>query len=264
MVKTDDRKKYAVPAVSALLDILEYMSEKDSCCGVTELSKELGISANLAFRIMKCLADRKYADSNAGQYRLSTGFFTLGMKLYSRFELRRRARSHLEVLSDNVHSTCQIQVPQGNHMLVMDVVTPDAPFYIQVVPGSRLNYHCNAFGKAVLAFYSEEKIKDLLPARLPALTPHSITARSLLIKELVKVKKEGVAFDKEEYNLGFLCIGAPVLDVNGNAIAGIGLTGLSNLFPPECHAKAIEQVRACAESVSRDIGYYGDYFKRNS
>ena len=255
--------KYAVPAVTAMLDILEYLSGKNQPCGVTEMSKELGVTNNLAFRIMKCMVDRGYAeDNNAGQYQLSTGFFTLGMKLYSRFELRRRARPYLETLSAAVHATSQLQVPEGENMLVMDVITPDAPFFIQVVPGSRLNYHCNAFGKAVLAFQPEERVKELLPAKLPALTPHSLTSRTALLKELAQVRQTGIAYDRDEYNLGFFCIGAPVFDVNGEAVAGLGLTGLSTLFPPERHAEAEKTVLACAMGVSRDIGYHGDYFQR--
>lgn len=253
--------KYAVPAVDAMLDILEYMSGKSEPCGVTEMSKELGVTNNLAFRIMKCLVERGYAEvNNAGQYQLSTGFFSLGMKLYSRFDLRRRARPHLERLSAAVNATCQLQVPESEHMLVMDVITPDAPFFIQVVPGARLNYHCNAFGKAVLAFQPEERVKELLPAKLSKLTPHSLTSRTVLLKELEQTRQTGLAYDHEEYNLGFFCIGAPVFDVNGEVIAGLGLTGLSTLFPQERHADAGKAVLNCAQAVSAAIGYQGDFF----
>ena len=147
-------------------------------------------------------------------------------------------------------------------MLVMDVSTPDAPFFIQVVPGSRLNYHCNAFGKAVLAFQPEERVKKLLPAKLPKLTPNSISSRAVLLKELEKVRQTGIAYDREEYNNGFFCIGSPVFDVNGCIVAGLGLTGLSNLLPPERHVEAEKLVLNCAMGVSRDIGYHGDFFQR--
>ena len=253
--------KYAVPAVDAMLDILEYMSGKSEPCGVTEMSKELGVTNNLAFRIMKCLVDRNYAEvDSAGRYLLSTGFFSLGMKLYRRFELRRRARPYLEKLSAAVNSTSQLQVPEGENMLVMDVITPDAPFFIQVVPGTRLNYHCNAFGKAVLAFQPEELVKELLPAKLSKLTPHSLTSRTALLKELEQTRQTGLAYDHEEYNMGFFCIGAPVFNVNGEVIAGLGFTGLSTLFPQERHAGAGKEVLDCAQAVSAAVGYRGDFF----
>jgi len=255
--------KYAVPAVEAMLDILEYMSDKSEPCGVTEMSKELGVTNNLAFRVMKCLVERGYAEvNNAGLYQLSTGFFSLGMKLYSRFELRRRARPHLEALCAAVNTTCQLQVPEGENMLVMDVITPEAPFFIQVVPGTRLNYHCNAFGKAVLAFKSEEYVKELLPSKLSPLTPHSRTGRAEFLKELEQVRQTGIAYDREEYNLGFFCIGAPVFNVAGEPIGGLGLTGLSTLFPHERYQEAEKLVLKCAQSVSLDIGYQGNFFQR--
>jgi len=255
-------RKYAAPAADAMLDILEYLSDKSLPCGVTEMSKDLGISNNLVFRVMKCLVERGYAEvQSGGLYQLSTGFFSLGMKLYSRFELRRRARPHLEKLSAEVHSTCQIQIPAGGEMLVADVITPDAPFFIQVVPGSRLNYHCNAFGKVILAFRSEDEIKALLPAKLPALTPKSLTTRTALLREVARTRETGIAYDRDEYNLGFFCIGSPVLNVSGEAIAGLGVTGLSTLFPESRYPEVEKLVLTCAAAVSRDIGYLGSFFR---
>lgn len=263
MTQTEDTpKKYAAPAIDAMLDILEYLSAENRPCGVSEMSRELGVSTNLAFRIMKRLVERGYAECTVNStYRLSTRFFSLGMKLYAQFELRRRARPYLEALSATVHTTCQLQVPEGREMLVMEVITPDAPFFLQVVPGARLNLHCNAFAKAVLAFMPEEKVAGLFSAEPVALTPHSITSMGAFLKELRQIRETGIAYDKEEYNLGIFCIGAPVFNIGGEAVAGLGLTGLSSLFPPERWEEAERQVLDCARQVSRAIGYEGKFFE---
>jgi IclR family acetate operon transcriptional repressor len=259
----DAPKKYAVPAVDALLDILEYMGDGNRQCGVTELSKALGVSNNLAFRIMRRLSARGYADASAGGlYKLGSGFFSLGMKLSRSFDLRLRARPRLEELAKKVGATCQLQVLEGDAMLVLDVIAPDAPFFIQVVPGTKLNCHCNAFGKAVLAFRSEDFVKALIPARLPALTPRSLTDRAAFLKELETTRKTGVAYDREEYNLGFICVGAPVFDVNGDAVAGLGMTALASVFEKARGAEFEKAVVSCAQAVSREIGYQGDFFTR--
>ncbi len=60
---------------------------------------------------------------------------------------------------------------------------------------------------------------------------------------------------------GVFCIGAPVFNVNGEPIAGLGVTGLISLAQPEKQAALEELVLSCAEKISRDIGYAGDLFE---
>ena len=90
---------YSVPAVDRMLDIIEFLSLHKAACGITELSRALKINTNSIFRIMKRLVERGYVeiDGASGKYQLGTKFFTIGMRLYTRFELRQRARKHLEL-----------------------------------------------------------------------------------------------------------------------------------------------------------------------
>ncbi|MDQ0289514.1 IclR family transcriptional regulator [Oligosphaera ethanolica] len=255
-------KRYAAPAVDAMLDILEYLSQANRPCGVTELSRELGITNNLAFRVMKRLVERGYAETGStASYKLGTRFFTLGMKLYSDFELRKRARPHLEWLSGELGETAQVHAPDGDRMLVVDTVTPHASYFLQVVPGSRVYYHNNAFGKAVMAFMDEKDVRRLLPKeRLPSLTHNTITSADALISQLAQVRKTGVAFDNEEYMYGIFCIGSPVFNHEGKAVAGLGCTGLTSRYQTGGGGGAIKAVLAAAENVSRDLGYDGEFF----
>ncbi len=260
------RKKtnYSVPAVDRMLDIVEFLSSSRKPCGLTELSKELRINTNSIFRIMKRLVDRGYVeiDPGSGKYRLSTKFFTIGMSLYTRFELRQSARKHLEWLSGETGETTQIHIPDGKQMLVMDTVVPHASYFLQVIPGSRVYYHCNAFGKAVLAFMDEKDVKALLPGSLPSLTKNTITDLNVLVSQLENVRKTGIAFDAEEYNYGVFCIGSPVFDIEGRAVAGLGITGLTGRYHSSDSKKLIRAVLETAWKVSAETGYDGDYFRK--
>ncbi len=259
------KNTYSVPAVDAMLDIAEFMSTNQAAnCGVTELSRELGLSTNLVFRIMRRLEERGYAerDGESGAYSLSSGFFTLGMRLYNRFELRRVAVEHLKKLSEELGETTQMHVLRGNKMMVLEVVTPPSDFFLQVIPGSRLNIHCNAYGKAVLAFMPEADAMALLPKKLDKLTPASITTKQAFKDELKNVRMTGLAYDREEYNTGIFCVGAPVFDSEGNAVAGLGVTGMSSRFCEKRLPGAEKRVLECAANVSAEIGYSGDFYNK--
>ncbi|OGV50051.1 MAG: hypothetical protein A2017_02685 [Lentisphaerae bacterium GWF2_44_16] len=257
-----EKKKYAAPAVDSMLDILEFMAKNPRPFGPTELSRTLGITTNLVFRVLKRLTERGYAEVNTeGTYKLSTRFFTLGMSLYSNFEIRRRARKHLEKLCEQIGETCQLQIPDGDKMLVVDTVNPSADFFLHVVPGSRVYYHANAFGKAVMAFMDESEVRKLLSRKMPALTENTITDFDKLREELKTVHETGIAYDNQEYINGSFCIGAPVFDFNGNACAGTGMTGMYLRFGPDRKTFFEEAVLNCADNISKDIGYTGDFFK---
>ncbi len=258
------KTNYSVPAVDRMLDIIEFLSSNRKPCGITELSKALKINTNSIFRIMKRLAERGYVelDASSGKYQLSTKFFTIGMSLYTRFELRQSARKHLEWLSRETGETTQIHVPDGEQMLVMDTVVPHASYFLQVIPGSRVYYHSNAFGKAVLAFMEEKDVRAILPKNLPFLTKNTITDINVLISQLKNVRKTGIAFDVEEYNYGVFCIGSPVLDIEGKAVAGLGITGLTGRYHSADSKKIINAVLETARRVSAETGYDGDYFSK--
>jgi len=261
--KLSGKNKYAVPAVEQMLDIVEHLANNHRGYGITELARALGITTNSAFRILKCLTERGYAEADpAGGYRLGTKFFTLGMQLYARFDLRRRARPHLERLCEQSGETVQLYGLQKDHALVLDCVTPATSSFIQVLPGSRMEIYASAFSKAVLAFLPEAEARRRLPRKLESLTPHTVTDKEKLFEELVKIRASGLAYDREGYMLGIFCIGAPVFNVTGEPVAGVGVTGLVSVSHPKKQSALEQTILACAENISRDIGYEGGLFEQ--
>jgi IclR family acetate operon transcriptional repressor len=255
------RKPYAVPAVDQMLDIVEHLARNHRGYGITELARALSITTNSAFRILRCLTARGYVETDAaGGYRLGTKFFTLGMQLAARFDLRRRARPHLERLCEQSGETVQLYALQDDQALVLDCVTPAASSFIQVLPGSRMAIHASAFSKAVLAFLPADELRRRLPRKLAALTPHTVTDKAKLLAELSQARATGLTYDREGYMLGIYCIGAPVFNVNSDPVAGVGLTGLVSVSHSGKQAALERMVLGCAAHISRDIGYEGDRF----
>ena len=78
--------------------------------------------------------------------------------------------------------------------------------------GERFPLHCTANGKALLAALAPAEVVALLPARLPRLTPATITSRARLLTELELVREAGFAVDREEHSVGICAVGAVVRD----------------------------------------------------
>jgi len=254
---------YAAPAVDKALDVLEFLVEQARPFGINELARELGMPVNSAYRILMRLAGRGYVARAPGKngYQLSSKLFSLGMQLQDRFELRSRAGPHLEKLCRRARETCQLHVLDGTDMLVVDCLHPASDYWVQVRLGARLLCHCNAFGKAVLAFLAKGEQDALLSKLLPALTPHTVTSRAALQKEFAAIVKTGLAYDREEYVIGTICVGACVFNAGGRAVAGLGVTSFASNMKPKRYADLGGLVLETAAAVSRDIGYAGERYK---
>jgi DNA-binding IclR family transcriptional regulator len=259
---TGSERDYAVPAVDRMLDIVEFLVQQTRPFGISELARALNIATNSVFRILRRLDARGYVefDEEAGGYRLGTGFFRLGMRLSTRFDLRTRARPHLDWLARQTGETATIQIPDGDRLLVLDAANPPGEFFFHIVVGSRFYYHCNAMGKCVLAFLDEAQLRSILPARLPTLTPNTITDRKRLACELAEVRETGVGYDRQEYTTGVFCIGSPVFDVNQRIVAGVGISGLAVRWD-EVECRRLELlVQQAAARICADTGYEGAFY----
>ena len=136
------QKTYSAPAAASTLEVLEFMAANPGARGPSELAKRLGLTPNLTFRVLNVLQEKGYVKRNpAGQYELTSGLFSLGMRLHNNFDLRKQSRPFLEALAEESGESCQLQEFEGDHMLQLDFVPPPADYYLAVTPGIRLHLH---------------------------------------------------------------------------------------------------------------------------
>jgi DNA-binding IclR family transcriptional regulator len=79
-------------------------------------------------------------------------------------------------------------------------------------------------------------------------TRYTITDPHRLRLELTRAAETGVAYDREEFELGITCVGSPLLNRAGRAWAAISVTGPTTRFHPERTAAA---VRTAALGLTR-------------
>ena len=81
---------------------------------------------------------------------------------------------------------------------------------ISTWPGKRMDMHCTAIGKALIASLPDEQIDGLVRERpLFRHNDNTIVALRRLKEELARVRQMGYAVDDEEEEIGSRCIGAP-------------------------------------------------------
>jgi IclR family KDG regulon transcriptional repressor len=130
---------------------------------------------------------------------------------------------------------------------------------LKVVPdeGTKLGMYYSSMGKAILAELSEVEQQRYINGRLPAFTEKTITNREQLKQHLLKIKKEGVAFDDEEYAIGVRGVAVPLKSSRGELLGSIGMIGPCARISLPVLKDWVPILSKCAGDISRQLDYRG-------
>jgi DNA-binding IclR family transcriptional regulator len=138
------------------------------------------------------------------------------------------------------------------------------PLQYAIPVGSPRPMHGTAAGKALLAHFRPEQLRDYFEkVELLALTRNTITDRAALEAHLETCRKRGYPTAEGETSLDVFGLAVPIFDVEGQAVAAVNLGGpLSRL--KDGQARYVPAVAATAQSIARDINQLGVRLSRSS
>ena len=244
------------------LDLLLLLVERGQH-GLTarELAEMLGAPRTSVSDLLKVLESRGFVAPTAeGRgWRLDFRVAQLGNAYLHEFSVRGVGRTAMRELSRRTGLTTQMAVL--DHTDIVYIERQDAsrrrgePQVVTDI-GSRLPAYCTSLGKAMLAFLPDDEVDRLYdsPGQLPPRTKSTITTLVRLKSELAAIRRRGYAVDQGESIEGIVCIGSPILGVDGRPEAAISLAGLSAGMP----ATVIESLgRTVARAAGQVSGTRG-------
>lgn len=215
----------------AVLQVLAFLAEHPAGVRADEVAAVVGKSVSTAYYLLASLCEEGFAvhDPHAGRYRLARPLAAAppvesvpdDHELSDAVELlfrRTRKRSYLGVVKDGAVEITVVCGRQG---------VPRMPGL-----GTRItsNAHALAMGKVVLALMPEAGRRRYVERGLRRFTPATITAADELEAELDRVRAQGYAVEREECDLDFCCVAAPVLDADGRACGVLALSCTARAF----------------------------------
>jgi DNA-binding IclR family transcriptional regulator len=244
-------ERNGIQVIGRAATILHAIAAHHGGIGLSELAREVGLPRSTTHRIAAALeAEQMIVSAPGGRMRIGPALIRLGAG--DRLELRAEARPHLEALSERLKETVDLAILVGDAVLFLDQVS--APQRLRAVSavGSVFPAYCTANGKALLAELPPAGVHELLPARLAARTPNTLTTRARLDAELRKVRRQGVAVDREEHTLGICAVGAVIRDSFGVEMA------ITVPLPAQRFVGREEEIsaalRSTCEAIERDLG----------
>jgi IclR family transcriptional regulator, pca regulon regulatory protein len=206
------------------LDVIRAFEHARPSLSITEAARLSNISRAAARRCLHTLAVLGYVSGKDGVYQLTPRVLTLGYAYLSGMPVARIAQPVLERLSERLNESCSMAVLDGSEIVYVARAAIRRIMSVGLAVGSRLPAYCTSMGRVLLAFAPEaEQAAYLERAELVRQTPHTIVERSLLRRELQRIRTQGYAIVDQELELGLRAIAVPVRLPDGSAGAAINL-----------------------------------------
>jgi len=222
------KNKRPVKSLLKALRILDKLGDCPGGSGITEMSVALKTPKSTIHRLIVTLEEAGYAifDPLTSKYSLGNRVARLGEQLNQQSPLLTFGVPMLEQLTRDCHEASHLAIMQGTEVVYISHEESREPVRISFGMGHRAPVHCTALGKAFLAGLSESEICMLYKnkKKLERITPNTVTSLRALLAEIAIVRKEGIAYDNEEYMTGLLCMAAPIRDFTSRIVAAMSLS----------------------------------------
>lgn len=245
-----------VKSVSKAMDVLTCFTKKQPL-GVTEISEILGLYKSNVHAILSTLVAKNYVeqDKETGKYYLGFAILKLSNAIGDRFSFHNVAAPYMQTLADEVNEVVYLTVPLENQVYYLDAAFPStgSRLLLAKVRDNTDLMHCTSSGKAMLAFWSEEKVNEYLKTPLKSITENTITDSKELRVELVKIRALGYATDNMEAEVGISCVGVPILSSNDEVLGALSISGPSQRLTNARIQQLVTQLKRSVKSIQERL-----------
>ncbi|HEX7094453.1 MAG TPA: IclR family transcriptional regulator [Acidimicrobiales bacterium] len=233
-----------VRSAQRVLATLEALAEHQPI-GVGALARVLGEDKSAVQRALMTLAASGWIrpdGSDQTRWELTTRALVVAHHAQRRSGLRHRVRPTLEQLRDETGESVILAVPDGDRIVIVDVVESrhlvrTAPRVGMVIPAAT-----SAAGQAILSAMSDDERR----AFVGELTNGT---RS----KLQRVRARGWSLNDNDVANGATSVGAVVLDHEGKPLAGIAVSAIASRMPPDVQERVGARVAELAAALSTQV-----------
>lgn len=248
-----------VPGVQALdraVGVLRLVSEGDGLT-LTEISEASGLPASTAYRILTTLHAHRMVefDDPRQLWHMGVETFRMGASFLRRRKFVDRGREVMRVLQVDTGETANLAIADETEVVFVSQVETHEPIRAFFRPGARGDYHSSGIGKAILAFWEEDQVRELTSKT--GLTPYTSTTHAdidMLLVDLRLIRARGWSVDDEERNSGMRCVAAPIFNEYAEPVAGVSISGPAVRVTPEKDDMHGARVARAAAEITDLIG----------
>jgi len=248
-----------VQSLERVFEIISVIENSETgMCSVSKLSKTTDLPPSTIHRILRVLLKHKYVyqDRNTKKYRLGSRFVELGLQTRDSLNIREIALPVMENLTKDTNETSYLTIQNNFYGIYIEKVETNQSLKLYEPLGDVIPLHAGASRKVILAHMPENYVdqmhnKGLLIFR----TKKTVTDSRALKKQLLEIRKKGVAITKGENYDDAIGIAAVFKDSEGYIGGSISIAGPVSRIKGDKIEKYTILVKESARQLSRLLGY---------
>lgn len=242
----DKTEQNTIKSLDRAMAVFEHLSTTTGKT-LSEIAGDLDQSPATIYRVLVTLEGRGLVEFDPVEqlWQIGVNAFVIGARYLRRTSLVDRARPILRRLMEETGETANLGIARGADVLFVSQVETHESIRAFFPPGTLSPLHASGIGKALLSRMDDAALNRFLArSHLERFTEHTICTRSALRDDLVAIRARGYSIDDEEKNLGMRCVAAPVIDLHGEAVAGVSVSGPTSRM-------SHDEIDAIGQAVSR-------------
>ncbi|MEG9435023.1 IclR family transcriptional regulator [Edaphobacter sp. HDX4] len=251
--KTQGKRYYPTPALEKGLDILELFASTPEGMTVSEVARRLNRTMSEIFRMLLCLEHRGYLaqSANKDRYHLTLRLFRLGQEHPPTKRMVTEAMPVMHSVSYQLRQSCHLGVLDGSHVVILaQVDSPESTgFYVKV--GSKVDLMHAATGHVILAHQTKDSCERAIEEWMRETDKKKPVD---LDEHLEKIRGRGYERRASYEVTGVMNISFPVLNSQGNAIAGLTVPYVKRIEDTIGVPEVVEVLRKASQQISEAMG----------
>jgi IclR family acetate operon transcriptional repressor len=238
------------------LDVLDAVGASPQGLSQSDITQRLALPRTTTYRLLATLVARGLLRRDPLRQLYCLGFrcFEMARQAYATPDLVSAAAPELRALRDLTGETAYLASLDGHDVISLDRCDGAHSQRSAASLGQRKPVYCTSQGKAILSAMAPDAREALVrELTLKPLTPLTLTDRRRLLAELKIIAARGWAMDDEEIVLGVRCVGAPVVDAQGEVRGAISVAAPAWRFTRERVALLGPDVAEAARRIGAQL-----------
>ena len=243
-----------IQVIERMFSLLDVLASFQDPVSLKIISEKTGLHPSTAHRILNDLAIGGFVDRpQVGSYRLGMRLLELGNLVKVRLDVRDAAQGPMRELHKITHQPVNLSLRQGDEIVYIErSFSERSGMQVVRTVGGRAPLHLTSVGKLFLAQDDPLRVRAYATRTgLAGHTRNSITELGALERELAKVRREGVARDDEELEMGVRCMAAGIYDDQHKLVAGLSISAPADRLEDAW----VDRLKQVAAQISATLGH---------
>ncbi|NHN88486.1 IclR family transcriptional regulator [Acetobacter conturbans] len=259
------KENESVPALRRAVKILDLVSSQDTPLNAASIARMLDLPRSSAHGLVGVMTELGLLEATGGAgsgFRLGARLLDWAIQVSPRQDLLNAFHQVVGEHPELSAYTVSLSTLDGEDVVYVASRDNEKGFGVHYNVGLRLPAMYTATGMAQLGAMEPAVLRQWLtlyplsswpapPATAKSLVP------SVVMDEIAEVRRKAYAVDDEQIHMGVWCFAAPVHDLAGAVIAGLGISQPKPKDSKETEETIGHLVRSIARVLSGRLGYRG-------